>query len=891
MTHSTGNQAEPNANPLAGRCVKRLTACIALTVGLAACGKSGSDDTAAARSETATPVQAAAAAKETESRSLENWPALKPALPRNEKLEARIADLLSRMTLEEKVGQMMQAEIKSITPDEVKQYHIGSILNGGGTFPNNDKFATPDDWRKLADDYFAASMDTSDGGVAIPIIWGSDAVHGHNNVIGATLFPHNIGLGAARDPELIRRIGEATAREVAVTGVDWTFAPTIAVVRDDRWGRTFESYSEDPDIVAAYAREMIKGIQGDKNSEQFLDGRHLVSAAKHFVGDGGTTRGIDRGDTEVSEKELAEIHAAGYFTALESGVQSVMASFNSWNGKRLHGHKYLLTDVLKERLGFDGFVVGDWNGHRFVEGCTVDSCAQAVNAGLDMFMITAEWKALLKNTLAQVKSGEIPMSRIDDAVSRILRVKIRAGLFERDRPLAGKTGILGSAEHRAIAREAVRKSLVLLKNNEQLLPVDARKNILVAGDGADNISKQSGGWTISWQGTGNTAEDFPGATSIYTGIKQAVDAAGGSVVLSENGELPADAFGNGKKPDVAIVVYGEEPYAEWHGDLASIEYQLGSKEDQELLQKLQAQDIPVVSVFLSGRPLWVNKELNLSDAFVAAWLPGSEGAGVADVLLTDGEGNKRYDFTGRLSFSWPELVHQTVINRDEANYQPLFAYGYGLDYSSDHLGSDRLVTNSLNEDGESYVDGKLEDAWLMVSRPQAPWRLFIADSDQQPLWVSGNLARSADDNITVASIDMLSQEDARALTWKGLRAGSVVLQTRKPQDLSRYLDEGAALTMDIRVDQAPEAAVFAQITCEGSDCNGKLPLQNALNALPEGDWSQVSIDLQCFAEAGADFTRVSQGLSLHSEGKLAMAVANIKFVPGAGDQAQIRCGS
>ncbi|MCQ3830917.1 exo 1,3/1,4-beta-D-glucan glucohydrolase [Microbulbifer elongatus] len=861
--------------------LKSLSASIMLATALTACSEPENSSDNATHSPQATenqPIQ-------TEQYSLENWPKLAPAFPKDEKLEARIAALLSQMTLEEKVGQMMQAEIKSITPEEVKKYHIGSILNGGGTFPNNDKFATPDDWRQLADAYFTASMDTSDGGVAIPIIWGSDAVHGHNNVIGATLFPHNIGLGAARDPDLIRRIGEATAREVAVTGVDWTFAPTIAVVRDDRWGRTFESYSEDPEIVAAYAREMIKGIQGDKNTEEFLDGRHLVSAAKHFVGDGGTTRGIDRGDTQVSEKELAEIHAAGYFTALESGVQSVMASFNSWNGKRLHGHKYLLTDVLKERLGFDGFVVGDWNGHRFVDGCSIDSCAAAVNAGLDMFMITSEWKALLENTLAQVKSGEIPMSRIDDAVSRILRVKIRAGLFERDRPLAGKNGILGSPEHRAIAREAVRKSLVLLKNNDQLLPVDARQKILVAGDGADNISKQSGGWTISWQGTGNTAEDFPGATSIYTGIKQAVDAAGGQVVLREDGALAPEDFA-GEKPDVAIVVFGEDPYAEWHGDLASIEFQLGSKQDQELLQKIKAQNIPVVSVFLSGRPLWVNKELNLSDAFVAAWLPGSEGAGVADVLLTDAEGNKRYDFTGRLSFSWPELVHQTVINRDDEEYAPLFSYGYGLDYASDVQ-----LANNLNEDGESYVDGALEDAWLMVSRPQAPWKLFIADGEQDPVWVSGNLASSADDNITVASIDMLSQEDARALTWKGLRAGSVVLETQKPQDLSRYLNEGAALTMDIRIDEAPVAPVFAQISCAGEACNGALPLQSTLQALPQGDWSQVTIDLQCFAKAGADFSKVSQGLSLHSEGKLAMAVANIKFVPGAAEQAQIRCGS
>ncbi|WP_226667610.1 glycoside hydrolase family 3 protein [Microbulbifer aggregans] len=857
-----------------GIIVKRLAASIALTTALAGCGKPADKQV-----DTSNQTQPGA-----EARSLDNWPQLAPALPKNPALEQRIANLLSQMTLEEKVGQMIQAEIKFVTPEDVKKYHLGSILNGGGTFPNNDKFATPDDWRQLADDYFAASMDTSDGGVAIPIIWGSDAVHGHNNVIGATLFPHNIGLGAARDPELIRRIGEATAREVAVTGIDWTFAPTIAVVRDDRWGRTFESYSEDPEIVASYAREMIKGIQGEKTSEQFLDGRHLVSAAKHFVGDGGTTRGIDRGDTQVTEKELAEIHSGGYFTALESGVQTVMASFNSWNGERLHGHKYLLTDVLKGRLGFDGFVVGDWNGHRFVDGCTVESCAASINAGLDMFMVPSDWKALYLNTVAQAQSGEIPMSRIDDAVSRILRVKIRAGLFERDRPLAGQTGIMGNAEHRAIAREAVRKSLVLLKNNDNLLPLNPGQNILVAGDGADNISKQSGGWTISWQGTGNTAEDFPGATSIFQGIEQAVQTAGGNVVLSENGDFNADSFSNGQKPDVAVVVFGEEPYAEWHGDLASIEYQLGSKNDLELLQKLKSQGIPVVSVFLSGRPLWVNKEINQSDAFVAAWLPGSEGAGIADVILTDAEGNKQYDFTGRLSFSWPDQVHQSVINRDDAEYAPLFSYGYGLTFE-DHSN----IASNLNEDGESYANGKLEDAWLMVSRPRAPWKLVIAEEQEAPIVVSGNQASTADGNITVASIDMLSQEDARKITWKGLRAGSVALQTQKPQNLSRYLNENAALTMDVRLDSAASATVFAGMRCASEACQGELPLQASLSELQPGEWSELSIDLQCFAKAGADFSQLSSGLFLRSEGALGLSVANIKFVPGAAKDAAVRC--
>ena len=812
------------------------------------------------------------------------WPEIQPALPVDPELEARIDELMSRMSIEEKVGQLIQAEIRYVTPEDAKKYHLGSVLNGGGTYPNNDKFATPQDWLELSEAFFAASMDTSDGGVAIPIIWGSDAVHGHNNIIGATLFPHNIGLGAARDPELIRRIGEATAREVAVTGVDWTFAPTIAVVRDDRWGRTYESYSEDPEVVRAYAGAMVKGLQGEKQDDDFLRGENLVATAKHFVGDGGTQRGIDRGDNQVPEKELAEVHAAGYLSALPAGVQTVMASFNSWNGDRLHGHQYLLTDVLKKRLGFDGFVVGDWNGHRFVPGCTVDSCAAAINAGLDMFMVPSDWKALYNNTLAQAKSGEILPERLEDAVRRILRVKIRAGLFEHQRPLAGKDGILGNDEHRGLAREAVRKSLVLLKNNDNLLPLKPQQNILVAGDGADNLSKQSGGWTISWQGTGNSAEDFPGATSIFAGIQSAIEDTDGQAVLSEDGSFAADTFANGGKPDVAIVVFGEEPYAEWHGDLASLEYQLGSKKDLALLKKLRAQGVPVVSVFLSGRPLWVNKEMNASDAFVAAWLPGSEGAGVADVLFTDAEGDVRYEFTGQLPFSWPQYVHQTVLNPYHVDYDPLFSLGYGLGN-----GEESMVSNELPENGETYAEGELEDAWLMVSRPRAPWQLVIAETEQPVVPVTGNRASSGDDaNITVAAIDMESQEDARQIQWKGLRAGSVQLSAENPQDLSHYLKEDAALTLDIRVDRQPAQAVSARIAC-GTDCVAELPLQSSLQQLATGEWSTLSIDLQCFVEQGADFSKVTNALSLSSAGEVSLSVANIKYVPRAAESADIQC--
>ncbi|MFA0813344.1 glycoside hydrolase family 3 protein [Microbulbifer epialgicus] len=815
---------------------------------------------------------------------IQNWPKLEAAFPPDAALETRISDLIDQMSVEEKVGQLIQAEIKYVTPDEVKKYHLGSVLNGGGTYPNNDKFASPEDWLALSEAFFAASMDTSDGGVAIPIIWGSDAVHGHNNIVGATLFPHNIGLGAARDVELIARIGQATAREVAVTGVDWTFAPTIAVARDDRWGRTYESYSEDPSIVADYAEAMVRGLQGEKLSKDFLRGEHLVATAKHFVGDGGTNRGIDRGDNAVPEAELAKVHAAGYLTALPAGVQTVMASFNSWNGNRLHGHKYLLTEVLKNRLGFDGFVVGDWNGHRFVPGCSVDSCAAAINAGLDMFMVPSDWKALYKNTLLQAKSGEIDQLRLDDAVRRILRVKIRAGLFEHQRPLAGKSGIIGSDEHRGLAREAVRKSLVLLKNNKQLLPLMPSQNILVAGDAADNLTKQTGGWTISWQGTGNSREDFPGATSIFEGISAVVDKTGGQAVLSEDGSFSADTFRNGAGPDVAVVVYGEEPYAEWHGDLANIEYQMGNKTDLALLSGLQKQGIPVVSIFLSGRPLWVNKEMNASDAFVAAWLPGSEGSGVADVLFRDVEGQVRFEFTGTLPFSWPMYTHQTVLNPYHENYEPLFALGYGM---QSHTRSS--VNRELSEVSETYTEGALEDAWLMVSRPRSPWNLYIQEEESQLVAVSGNLASSGvDENILVSSIDMESQEDARLIQWKGLRSGSVQLTANSDQDLSRYLRERAALTLDIRVDQPVTKPFTAVIDC-GEGCVGKVPLQSSLQSLPAGRWTQFSIDLQCFAKTGVDFTQISSALRLESEGPTTLALANIKLVPEAAAKAVVKC--
>ena len=600
---------------------------------------------------------------------------MQPAAARTPEVENAVAALLARMSLEEKVGQVIQAEIGHVTPDDVRRYRLGSILNGGGSHPGGKRRTSPAEWLALADAFYDASMDTSGGGQAIPLIWGSDAIHGHNNVTGATIFPHNIALGATRDAELIRRIGEATATEILVTGLDWTFAPTVAVVRDDRWGRTYEGYSEDPEVVRACAGAMVRGLQGDPRSAGFLDGHHVIATAKHFLGDGGTVGGRDRGDTASSEEELRDIHAAGYVAALDAGVQTVMASYSSWHGRKMHGFQELLTGVLKDRMGFDGFVIGDWNGHGLLPGCSDGDCPEAINAGVDMFMAPDKWRALYRHTLAEVKSGAIPVARLDDAVRRILRVKMRAGTFTRgrpsSRPLAGRTELFGSPEHRALARQAVRESLVLLKNSGRLLPLRRDLKVLVAGDGADDIGMQCGGWTISWLGDGNTNADFPGGSSIWDGIREAVESAGGTATLSRDGRFDG-------RPDVAIVVYGEHPYAETEGDRDTLEFRSGRHGGVKLLNRLKAAGVPVVSVFLSGRPLSVNGELNASDAFVAAWLPGSEGRGVADMLFRAADDSVAHEFTGRLSYSWPRSPQQGAVNRGDPRYDPLFPFGFGL---------------------------------------------------------------------------------------------------------------------------------------------------------------------------------------------------------------------
>ncbi|WP_353409037.1 glycoside hydrolase family 3 N-terminal domain-containing protein [Arenicella sp. 4NH20-0111] len=815
------------------------------------------------------------------------WPKRDTSPPRNDDVERRAKQVLAQMSVEEKVGQIMQPELKYVTAEDIRKYHIGSVLNGGGTSPNNNKFATVEDWANLAQQFYTASMDTSDGKVAIPLIWGSDAVHGNNNVYGATLFPHNIGLGAAGDPELMFRVGRATAMEVVATGVDWTFGPTVAVVRDVRWGRTYESYSEDPKIVREYASEMVRGIQGADSTPGYKP-KNVVATAKHFLGDGGTTQGVDRGDTAVSEKELVDVHAAGYISALDGNVLTTMASFNSWNGNKLHGHKYLMTDILKSRMGFDGLVVSDWNGHMQVPGCSVKQCAAAINAGLDLVMVPSDWKAMLENTINAVNSGEIPMARLDDAVTRVLRVKLRAGLFDvgpvLNRPHVGDVSLMGHKDHRAVAREAVRKSLVMLKNNGSVLPLSSKSNILVAGDGAHNIGKQAGGWTLSWQGTGNKNEDFPGASSIWDGIRDQVESAGGKAVLKEDGAWSKQDF-DGKAPDVAVVVYGEEPYAEWHGDITNIEYQYGRKSDIKLLKKLKDQNIPVVSVFITGRPLWVNKELNASDAFVVAWLPGSEGAGVAEVLLKSEDNSIQYDFQGKLSFSWPKSVSQSVLNVGQEGYDPLFPYGYGLTY-----GDSALIANNLDESTARMTAGSLEESWMFVSREMSEYQFRLIEEGAEPVLVDGNRKVSADDeNLLLMSVDKVAQEDARRMSWKGLRPATVSLAAKYPLDFSEYLRQSSVLSFSMRVDKAPKGNVSLSMVC-AQDCDKSVDFTASLKAASVGEYVDYKFDLGCFVNDEATLKALTQAFVISSDDELDVVVSDIKVMPNVAKGLKNDCG-
>jgi beta-glucosidase len=826
------------------------------------------------------------------------WPEVTSRIGKDPAIEAAVTDLLAQMSLAQKVGQMVQAEIQSITPAQAREYHIGSVLNGGGSWPGGgeNKDATAAEWVALADAYYDASTDTSGepgAHLGIPIIWGTDAVHGHSNVMGATLFPHNIGLGAANDPDLLQEIARITATEVAVTGIDWTFAPTLAVVRDDRWGRAYEGYSEDPGIVHAYGGRIVQGLQGDPSvAEELFGAGRVIATAKHFLGDGGTNLGDDQGDNLSTEAELRDIHAQGYLSAIEAGAQAVMASFSSWQGQKMHGNHYLLTEILKGSFHFDGLIVGDWNGHGQVSGCDNTQCAAAINAGIDMIMVPADWQAFIANTIAQVESGEIPMARIDDAVTRILRVKMRLGLLgpkttkgkPSTRPLAGQGSLLGAAEHRAVAREAVRKSLVLLKNKNDILPLDKNIEVLVAGKTAADIGNQSGGWTLSWQGTGNTNADFPNAQSIFAGIEEAVTAAGGTATLSADGSAAAAGF------DAAIVVIGETPYAEGVGDISkfqTLEHAVLHPEDLEVIERVrtQAPGVPIVTVLVAGRPLHVNKELNRSDAFVMAWLPGSEGGGIADVLFGD------HGFTGKLPFSWPGADCQTPLNHDEAGGgEALFGFGFGLTYEdADTLGDDlpEISTGrgcdapdpgdpgTVDQPLELFTGGANQGDYVLRIGGPSNWSVDVVPGATLP-----------QNEVTFEVVDGQVQGSAMRIDWHA--QGQVYSQLRQATpgtNLAAYGNSESTLSFRVRVDGPIEAnyAVMS-IHCEWP-CLGEVPLRATLASLTPGEWHELSVPIECFMDSDFDITNVNTPFLIWADGPMSLSIEDVRWVPFTADEA------
>jgi beta-glucosidase len=772
------------------------------------------------------------------------WPTL-AELALDPEVEARVDDLLSKMTLEQKVGQVIQGDSNALTAEDVKNYRLGSVLSGGNSAPGDKPYAEVADWLEAADAYYLASLDTEGVEVAIPTLWGIDAVHGHTNVVGGIVYPHNVGLGAARDPDLVRRIAQATAVELNVSGHDWTFAPTLAVPQNDRWGRGYEGFSEDPEVVKSYGGAIVEGLQGDWGSDDFMATGRVISTAKHFLGDGGTTDGVDQGDARISQEELRDVHLPGYETAIASGTQSVMASFSSWQGQPMHGQKELLTDVLKGRMNFNGFVIGDWNGHALIPGCTATDCPQSLNAGLDMYMAPDSWKGLYESTLRHVNEGTIPMERLDDAVRRILRVKVQSGLFESvkpsDRPMAGNMDLLGSAEHRALAREAVRKSVVLLKNEESALPIADGSNIHVVGAGADQIVKFAGGWTLSWQGRDHSNSDFPNGETFLQALRREAQAEGSSVTFGD--DVPADT-------DVVIAVYGEDPYAEFQGDVENVDF-TPNDFDPEALEGYREAGHKVVSVFLSGRPLWTNPELNDSDAFVAAFLPGSEPAGLVDLLL---QTDPAYDFTGTLSFSWPKRSDQAVLDKRQDNYDPLFPVGYGLSYAQPG------EVGMLSEDGagEAAADKSVFFDKGMV--PQ-PFRLTDMGSPITLPYLG--------EALSVVATDFSAQEDALTLAFN--KNATFAIFSAYPKDYSREANGamelvfmgksfGDAVTLDV-----------AAGCIELGDCNNYYPVTFG------SEWSETRISLRCAKANGADLTYLKTAMAVKGEAGQEIGIADVRL--------------
>lgn len=787
--------------------------------------------------------------------TLASWPTAPTHSARDPEIEARLDRTLATLTVEDKVGQIIQADISSVTPDDVREYRLGAVLNGGNSAPGGNMGAPPSAWLELADAFWDASMHASGNGV--PIIWGADAIHGNSNVAGATIFPHAINLGATRDAGLAERIGAATAIEMTVTGLDWCYAPTLAVVQDARWGRTYESFAADPALVGELGAAVIRGLQGAAGAEDFLGPGKIAATAKHFLGDGGTRDGRDQGDTAATESELRDIHASPYRAAIEAGVQSIMASFSSWGGRKLHGRADLLTGLLKEHWRFDGPIIGDWNAHGQLPGCTTERCPDTVIAGLDLCMAPDSWRGLYHSMLHAVSEGVVPLDRLDDAVRRVLRLKLRLGLFDKpkpsQRPFAGRFELLSCAEHVALAREAARKSAVLLKNHNKRLPLKPNQRILVAGEGADDLSAQCGGWTLSWQGQGLKRSDFPVSETLLDGIARIVTGAGGGVEYAVNGAWT-------QRPDAAIVVLSEEPYAEFRGDIETLDYKRGDPRDYDLIRRLRADDIPVVVILLSGRPLWLNPALNACDAFVAAFLPGTQAGALAELLFANAKKGAQPDFEGRLPFAWPRDP-----DKFGAEFRELFSAGYGLSLTQ------RTKLAKLHE--RAGATGADPHTLFNLGVAQGGWALSLEDGAGVQA-ANGPQFHSPTQALRARAVDLGQQENAISLSWTDGAPARLVLR-RDPIDFTRDANAGCCLALECIVPRNPAGPFVVRLRANGAEAPLRVELPTSDGASP----MLVEIPLKAFGDS--TFLSGVEAVELEAGAAFELTLAKLSVAPMA----------
>jgi beta-glucosidase len=690
-------------------------------------------------------------------------------------VDQRVTDLINRMTLDEKIGQMMQVDlgIAQYNPSILTNYFIGSVLSGGGSDPSTGNL--PLNWANAYDMLQAYSLNTR---LKIPMIYGIDAVHGHNNVYGATIFPHNIGMGCTRNPALAKKAARLTAIEVAATGIDWTFGPCIAVPRDERWGRTYEGFGETPELAQLLGSSEIRGFQGDSLS----DPTSILACAKHYLGDGGTTSGIDQGNTQGDTAAIRNLFLPGYISAVDSGVGSIMVSFSSINGFKMHGSKYWVTDVLKNELGFKGFIVSDWAAIDQLTSNYKDCVEQSINAGIDMVMLPNRYDDFRTDMRSLIDEGRIDTARVDDAVKRILTIKFKLGLFERPFTDRSLLPLIGCTAHREVARQCVRESIVLLKKKDGILPLrKTNARILVAGSNADNLGNQCGGWTISWQGiSGNITR----GTTILQGMRK-IAATNATIEYSKTGTFTSTPA------DYSVVVIGETPYAEYFGDRTDLSI---SKTDVDLVKKMKGYGAPVIVILVSGRPLILEKILHFSDVIIAAWLPGTEGDGVAEVLFGD------YQPKGRLSHTWPKSMSQIPINFGDTSYSPLYEYGFGIDTLADSpTGSPPVCLSAIITPDAKHFELTFNKRMKDPSSAQAT---FVLTRNQFPFVVTTTpLLKQTDSTTIIVELDTTyySSSDLSTIMYSSgtiKSADEGALQPFAPMDAYNWIGSSAVVKED-----------------------------------------------------------------------------------------------